>query len=87
MVVLYSNHCPLCNRLKELLDKAGVDYDEVNDITTMEALGIDKTPKLRIGTDTDYTMLKYADALKWVDNYTDALKRSEEHTKQRGDNG
>lgn len=63
MVVLYSNHCPLCNRLKEVLDNAGVDYEEVNDIPTMEALGIDRTPMLKV----DNELLKYAAALKWVE--------------------
>jgi glutaredoxin-related protein len=67
MVVLYSNHCPLCNRLKEVLDNAGVLYEEVNDIATMEALGIDRTPMLRVDTETEPEMLKYAAALKWVE--------------------
>ena len=63
MVVLYSNHCPLCNRLKEVLDSAGVEYEEVNDIPTMVALGIDRTPMLKV----DNELLKYPAALKWVE--------------------
>lgn len=71
MVVLYSNHCPLCNRLKEVLDESGIEYEEVNDIPTMEALGITRTPMLKV--DTEPELLKYAAALKWVE--------------QRGNNG
>jgi predicted DCC family thiol-disulfide oxidoreductase YuxK len=71
MVVLYSNHCPLCNRLKEVLDDAKVDYEEVNDIDAMIALGIDKTPMLKVDMIVDGevqpVMLKYAAALKWVE--------------------
>jgi predicted DCC family thiol-disulfide oxidoreductase YuxK len=67
MVVLYSNHCPLCNRLKEVLDKAEIIYGEVNDIATMEALGIDRLPMLRVDTESGPEMLKYAAALKWVE--------------------
>jgi predicted DCC family thiol-disulfide oxidoreductase YuxK len=72
MVVLYSNHCPLCNRLKEVLDKAKVDYEEVNDIDVMDSLGIDRTPQLGVDVNTDeevrHILLKYATALKWVSN-------------------
>ena len=72
MVVLYSNHCPLCNRLKEVLDSAKVDYEEVNDIDVMDSLGIDRTPQLGVNVDTDegtqHVLLKYAKALKWLED-------------------
>ena len=72
MVVLYSNHCPLCNRLKEVLDEAKVDYAEVNDINIMDSLGIDRTPQLGVDVDTEngvsHILFKYATALKWVNN-------------------
>ena len=72
MVVLYSNHCPLCNRLKEVLDEAKVDYAEVNDINIMDSLGIDRTPQLGVDVDTEngvsHILLKYAAALRWVNN-------------------
>ena len=77
MVVLYSNHCPLCMRLKEILDDAKIDYDEVNDITVMTALGIDRTPKLGVDEADQQVLLKYKDALEWV----------EKHKDQRGING
>ena len=69
MVVLYSNHCPRCNCLKELLDKAGVSYEEENDISVMEALGIDRTPMLKVEDGDTQELLKYPAAIKWVANY------------------
>ena len=70
MVVFFSNHCPLCNRLTEVLDNAKVDYKEVNDVEAMISLGIDRTPMLEVDTVVDgepkTIMLKYKDALAWV---------------------
>lgn len=70
MVVLYSNHCPLCNNLKDLLDASKVQYKEVNDVDAMLAIGIDHTPMLEVETLVDdevhAVMLKYKDALKWI---------------------
>ena len=81
MVVLYSNHCPLCNRLKEVLEDARVDFEEVNDISAMTALGIERTPMLGVDDiaepDRQLVLLKYGDALKWV----------ERHKEQCGING
>ena len=81
MVVLYSNHCPLCNRLKEVLEDAKVDFEEVNDISAMTALGIERTPMLGVDDIAEpglrQVLLKYGDALKWV----------ERHKEQCGTNG
>lgn len=72
MVVLYSNHCPLCNRLKEVLNETNVEYQEVNDVDVMESLGIDRTPQLGVDITTDegveHVLLKYAKALQWLNN-------------------
>ena len=74
MVVLYSNHCPLCNRLKEVLDNTKLDYEEVNDIDIMSSLGIDRTPQLGVDVDAEegvkHVLLKYAKALKWLEDPT-----------------
>ena len=64
MVVLYTNHCPLCNRLKEVLDEANVGYVEETDIEKMINLGISRTPMLRISEDSE--LLTYKDALNWL---------------------
>ncbi len=63
MVVLYSNHCPLCNNLKEELDAHHIEYKEVNDIDLMLSLGITKTPILEVAPGV---FLKYKDALEWI---------------------
>lgn len=64
MVVLYTNHCPLCNRLKEVLDEANVEYVEETNIEKMINLGISRTPMLRISEDSE--LLTYKDALNWL---------------------
>ena len=63
MIVLYSNHCPLCDNLKELLDKNNIDYELVDDVNKMSSLGINRTPMLQV---EDGTLMKYKDALNWV---------------------
>lgn len=72
MVVLYSNHCPLCNRLKEVLDEAKIDYKEENDLEVMDSLGIDRTPQLGVDIIVEEEerriLLKYPSALKWVND-------------------
>ena len=72
MVVLYSNHCPLCDRLKELLIELGEEYREENDVEIMTSLGIDRTPRLGVDVLTEegeqHILLKYALALKWLNN-------------------
>ena len=62
MIVLYSNHCPLCNNLKEELDKNKITYTEENDVSKMIALGIDRTPRLGV----DDKLLTYKEALQWL---------------------
>lgn len=64
MTVLYTNHCPLCNALKEKLDAEHIDYIEETNIETMLSLGIDRTPMLRV--DGSDNLLTYKDALKWL---------------------
>ena len=63
MVVLYTNHCPLCNYLKDLLDNKHIEYQEVTDIDYMLSLGITKTPMLQVDNGE---LMKYKQALDWV---------------------
>ena len=65
MTVLYTNHCPLCNALKDKLDAKKIDYTEVTDVDQMIKLGITKTPMLRVDNIPD--LLNYKDSLKWVE--------------------
>lgn len=64
MITLYTNHCPLCNALKDLLDQEKIQYEEVTDEQFMLSLGITRTPVLEVNKGE---FLKYRDALKWVE--------------------
>ena len=35
---LYTTHCPKCEVLKEKLDGKHLQYDEINDVATMDRL-------------------------------------------------
>jgi len=63
MIKLYTNHCPLCNTLKELLDEKKIQYEEVDDVQLMLSLGLTHMPMLEI---ENGERLKYPQALKWV---------------------
>ena len=63
MIVLYSNHCPLCDNLWDMLIKNKINFELVDDVDKMSALGINRTPMLQID---DGSLLKYKDALNWV---------------------
>lgn len=65
MNVLYTNHCPLCNALKEQLDAKKIEYVEETDLETMLNLGITRTPMMHI--DGYFQLLNYKDSLKWVE--------------------
>lgn len=65
MNVLYTNHCPLCNALKEQLDAKKIEYVEETDLETMLNLGITRTPMMHV--DGYPQLLNYKDSLKWVE--------------------
>lgn len=62
-VILYSNHCPQCLRLEALLKQKGITYEEVNDVDLMIGMGFRSMPML----DVDGEVMKFADALKWLE--------------------
>ncbi len=61
-ITLYSNHCPQCMLLKTKLNERGIQYEEINDIDIMLKKGFMSMPILVI----DGEILKFAEALKWV---------------------
>lgn len=65
-IVLYSNHCPKCEVLYKKLTQHKIAFNSVDDIETMLEKGIDFTPVLEI----DGEMLNFADAVKFIENYT-----------------
>ena len=61
--IMYSkNNCPLCDVLREKLTAAGIEYTEVKDIDELRAMGIDRTPVLKV----DGKMMYLAEANKWI---------------------
>lgn len=65
-VILYSTGCPKCEVLKKKLEIAGVDYDVVNSVETMQELGFQELPKLSVGG----MILGFIDAINWVNQNT-----------------
>jgi glutaredoxin len=63
MIILYTNHCPACDHLKELLEEKKIQYKEVDDEQFLVSHNLIHMPQLGID---DNTILKYKDALNWV---------------------
>jgi glutaredoxin len=61
-VTLYSNHCPQCKYLTTLLNNKNVKFNEVNDEELMLSMGFMSMPQLEVSGE----IMKFADALKWV---------------------
>lgn len=63
IVVLYTQRgCTKCDILKKQLAAKKIEYDEVSDIETMVAMGLTRTPMLRIDND----LKDYSEAIKWI---------------------
>ena len=66
MVVLYTNHCPLCNGLKSMLDANKIEYTEETDIDKMISLGLGNSPMPRLGVPGEDHILTYKEAIQWI---------------------
>lgn len=64
-IILYSNGCPRCGLLKQMLDSKGVVYTENNSITEMLSIGIEFVPVLCV----DGERMGYDDAVRWTELY------------------
>ena len=62
MIVLYSNHCPNCSILKAELQKAGIEYEECNDIDTMINMGLNEMPMLGVNG----KLLTLQESISWI---------------------
>lgn len=60
--ILYTTGCPACITLKQMLDKANIEYEEKTNIQEMKALGFTKVPVLSI----DENLLLFPDAVAWI---------------------
>lgn len=64
MVRLYSQPtCGMCKALHIQLDKAGIEYEEIQDLGAMAEKGIKHTPTLET---EDGKLLQGADAIRYV---------------------
>ena len=64
MIKCYSlPNCPMCEMLKEKLKENNVSFEEIQDKEILKSKGITHVPCLEM---EDNTILKLADALKWV---------------------
>lgn len=62
-IILYSNECPKCRTLEQLLNKEHVEYKIDSDISHMIEHGIQTVPVLQIG---DGSLLPFDEAIQWI---------------------
>jgi len=61
-VTLYSTHCPKCRVLENKLKEKNINYEEVNDVTIMQALGFEFIPKLKVND----KIYDFKEAMEWI---------------------
>ena len=64
MVTLYTTHCPKCKVLETKLDRAGVEYNQCEDIQRMLELGFKSAPVLIVNDEDPYF---FKEACIWAD--------------------
>lgn len=62
-IILYEHGCPNCKRLKSMLDKKSIQYEDVTDQKLMIEMGFKSAPKLEV----DGVIMDFMDAKKWVE--------------------
>ena len=63
-VILYEHGCPRCKVLKAKLDKAGIQYETINDVNIMQEKGFKEAPKLEV----DKVVMGFKEAVEWISN-------------------
>jgi hypothetical protein len=61
-IILYSTGCVRCDKLKAKLDAAAIQYEINTNEETMESLGFEFLPVLKVNE----KFLEYGDAVKWI---------------------
>lgn len=62
MIVLYSTGCPKCRVLEAKLAKTGQTYTVIEDVDTMESMGLTEVPVLEV----DGKLMNFGEAIKWA---------------------
>ena len=66
-IILYSNHCVLCDALRDRLDEKHIPYTLFINVDAMLQLGFTKMPMLQVAEDK---ILTYKEALQWLEERT-----------------
>lgn len=61
-IILYEHGCPRCKVLKMKLDQKGIEYETVNDVDIMKAMGFVEAPKLEV----DGVVYGFKEAVDWL---------------------
>ena len=61
-IILYSTGCVRCNKLKDKLNAAAIQYEVNTNEETMAALGFEFLPVLEVNGE----FLEYGAAVKWI---------------------
>lgn len=65
MITLYSNNCPRCKVLKQLLDKNQIPYQTSEEFADLINLGFQSLPILKV----EDKYLQYQEAITFVSNF------------------
>lgn len=63
MIILYTTHCPKCKILEKKMNDKNIQYEMITDEDVMIEKGFMSAPMLEV----DGNVMKYPDALKWVE--------------------
>lgn len=61
-VILFSTHCPRCKVLTLKLQQKGIEYEEIDDVEQMKAMGFNEVPKLSV----DGVIYGFKEAVDWL---------------------
>ncbi len=64
-LILYTINCPICNRIKQMLDAKNMQYSLCTDEGEMLALGIEVLPVLSVNG----ALLQAKAAMKYINEY------------------
>lgn len=63
MIILYTTHCPKCKILEKKMNDKNIQYEMITDEDVMIEKGFMSAPMLEV----DGNIMKYPDALKWIE--------------------
>lgn len=67
MITVYTTRCPKCRVLVLKLQQKHIKFEEVDDVTEMQRLGIQSAPAIKVGDEIKL----FSDAIKWVNEQED----------------